>query len=66
MSDLREMSGILGRILAVKAEEVAALRRVRTLESVAAQARAAPPARDFAGALRAKLAQGRPAVIAEI
>jgi indole-3-glycerol phosphate synthase len=66
MSDLREMSGILQRILSVKAEEVVAARKACSLEKVEAQARAAPPARDFVGALRAKLARGAPAVIAEI
>lgn len=66
MSDVREASGILERILTVKAEEVAASRKARPLEGVAGEARSAPPARDFVGALRAKLAQGAPAVIAEI
>jgi indole-3-glycerol phosphate synthase len=66
MPELRERSGILERILAVKAEEVAVLRRARSFESVGAAARAAAPARDFVGALRAKLAQAEPAVIAEI
>jgi indole-3-glycerol phosphate synthase len=66
MSDPREMSGILQRILAVKAEEVAAQRSARSLESVVAEARAIAPARDFVGALRAKLARGAPVVIAEI
>jgi len=66
MSDLREMSGILQRILAVKAEEVTAARRMKSLEIVAAEARAAGPVRDFAAALQSKLVQGATAVIAEI
>lgn len=66
MSDLRETSGILERILAVKAEEVATRRKAQSLESVAAEARSVQPARDFVGALRARIAQGVPAVIAEI
>jgi indole-3-glycerol phosphate synthase len=51
---------ILERILAAKREEVSALKRAR--RGVETEARAAPPPRDFVGALRAK----QPAVIAEI
>lgn len=60
------MPDILSRILAVKAEEVAAAKAVKPLAALAAEARAAPPARDFVGAVRAKLDAGLPAVIAEI
>ena len=60
------MSDILQRILRVKADEVKAARVERPLESVARAARDAAPARDFIGALRTKIAAGRPAVIAEI
>jgi len=60
------MSDILDRILATKREEVAAARRERDLPAVRALAQAAAPARDFAGALRARIARGDPAVIAEI
>jgi indole-3-glycerol phosphate synthase len=60
------MADILTRILATKAEEIAAARRSRPYAEVAAAARAAPPPRDFAAALRAKIAAGRSAVIAEI
>lgn len=60
------VSGILQRILAVKAEEVAAAQRVKPLGELAAEARGAAPVRDFVAALRAKLAAGKPAVIAEI
>jgi indole-3-glycerol phosphate synthase len=60
------VSGILERILARKAEEVAAAKRARPLERLRDEARAAPPPRDFAGALRAKIARGQAAVIAEI
>jgi indole-3-glycerol phosphate synthase len=60
------MTDILQRILATKAEEVAAGKRQRPFEEVEALARAAPPPRDFAGALRACTAAGAPAVIAEI
>ena len=51
---------ILDKILAVKRAEVAAAKRA--VPDVEARARAAPAARDFVGALRAK----KPAVIAEI
>ncbi len=57
---------ILDRILAVKREEVAAAKASRPLAAVRDEAEAQPPARDFVGAIRAKIAAGRPAVIAEI
>jgi len=60
------MSDILERILARKAEEVAARRARLPLEEIAARARAMPEPRDFAGALEAKIAAGQPAVIAEV
>ena len=53
---------ILERILAAKRAEVAAAKKNIPEEEMRSRARAAPPARDFVGALRAK----RPAVIAEI
>jgi len=56
----------LARIVADKAEEVIAAQLKRPWEDVAAAARAAPPPRDFAGAIEARIASGRPAVIAEI
>ena len=60
------MSDILEKILATKREEIAAgLARV-PLAEMQARAFAAPAPRDFVGALRAKLAAGKPAVIAEI
>ena len=60
------MSDILTRILATKAEEVAAAKRVRPFGEVAAGARAQLPVRNFEQALRDKITAGRPAVIAEI
>jgi indole-3-glycerol phosphate synthase len=60
------MSDILQRILATKADEVAAARRARPEPEVLAAARAAGPVRDFTAALRAKIAAGGSAVIAEI
>ena len=60
------MSDILARIIASKTKEVAAARAARPLAALREQARLAPPPRDFAGALRARVASGKPAVIAEI
>ena len=60
------MSDILDKILAVKREEIAAARKAEPLEAIRESAELAPPPRDFIGAMRAKLAAGRPAVIAEI
>ena len=60
------MSDVLQRILAVKREEVAAAKRAITAHEIEARARAAAPARDFVGAIRARRAAGQPAVIAEI
>ncbi len=60
------MSDILKKILAHKAEEVAAAERERPQERVREAARAAPPPRDFVGALRSKIAAAQAAVIAEI
>src|SRR6476661_8926446 len=60
------MSDILQRILRVKAEEVAAARASAPLDSIVKAAREAAPARDFVGALRARIANGSSGVIAEI
>jgi indole-3-glycerol phosphate synthase len=60
------MTDILARILATKAEEVAAAKLARPLREIEAAAREAPPPRDFEWALRASIAAGRAAVIAEI
>ena len=61
------MSGdVLARLLATKAEEVAALKRARSWADLAAAACAAGPPRGFAGAIRAAIAAGRSAVIAEV
>jgi indole-3-glycerol phosphate synthase len=57
---------ILTRILATKAKEVAAALKEKPLASVREEARAASPVRDFVGALRTRIAAGKPAVIAEI
>ncbi len=57
---------ILERILARKRAELEAARAAVPLAEMQRRAAAAPPARDFVGALRAKIAAGRPAVIAEM
>ena len=57
---------ILQRILAVKHEEVAAASACKPLAAVRAEAEAQPATRDFVGAIRNKIAAGKPAVIAEI
>jgi indole-3-glycerol phosphate synthase len=60
------MADILERILARKREELEAARTAVPLAEMQERARAAPPPRNFAGALRSKIEAGRPAVIAEI
>jgi indole-3-glycerol phosphate synthase len=63
------MSDILEQIVAVKREEVAAGKRRRGLASWRAEAESAEARRDLRGfeaALRAKIAAGRAAVIAEV
>jgi len=63
---LMPAADILERILATKREEVARARTMVPLEDMERRARAMAPARDFAGAIRANIAAGRPAVIAEV
>ena len=60
------MSDILQKILATKRREVSAAKGRRPMAEVIAAAHDMPPSRDFLGAIRAKLAAGKPAVIAEI
>jgi indole-3-glycerol phosphate synthase len=60
------MSDILNKILAVKAQEVAAAKLANPLAVMRLDALQAEPTRDFVGAIRAKIAAGKPAVIAEI
>lgn len=64
--DRQIVSGILERIVAAKADEVAAARRETPLAAVADAAHAASPVRDFVAALQSKIDSGAPAVIAEI
>jgi indole-3-glycerol phosphate synthase len=57
---------ILEKIVAVKREEVAAAKKKITLEAMREDAFSRVLTRDFVGALRAKIATGQAAVIAEI
>ena len=57
---------ILDDILKVKRTEIAAAKALLPMALVEKRARSAPAARDFVGALRARIAAGKPAVIAEI
>ena len=66
MSEVRESSGILQRIVSVKSDEVAAAKRAKPLAGLQAEARDADAPHDFVGALRGKVSGGRAAVIAEI
>ncbi len=60
------MSDILDKIVTVKHQEVAAAQKRKPLELVRADAESRVLTRDFVGALRAKIAAGLPAVIAEV
>src|SRR6218665_2632715 len=60
------MADILQRICEVKVEEVPAARRKPSLPSQREEAEARTDVRGFEAALRAKIAAGRSAVIAEI
>ncbi len=60
------MSDILNKIIAVKRDEIAAAIRQKPLGVVRADAESRVLTRDFVGAMRAKVAAGKPAVIAEI
>ncbi len=60
------MTDILRRIVAVKHEELAAARKQRSLASLREEAEARHDQRGFEAALRAKIAAGQSAVIAEI
>jgi indole-3-glycerol phosphate synthase len=60
------MSDILNKIVAVKREEVATGLKKKSLAAMRADAESRVLTRDFEGALRAKIAAGQAAVIAEI
>jgi indole-3-glycerol phosphate synthase len=63
---VQDKGTILDTILAAKRSEIAQARSRTAPDAMARQARAAPPARDFVGAMRAKIAAALPAVIAEV
>ena len=60
------MSDILNKIVAVKREEVAEGLKRKSLQAMRADAESRVLTRDFLGAMRAKIAAGQSAVIAEI
>ncbi|MDI9332553.1 MAG: indole-3-glycerol phosphate synthase TrpC [Alphaproteobacteria bacterium] len=60
------MSDILQKIVAVKREEIAAGLKKKSLAAMREDAESRVMTRDFEGALRAKIADGRAAVIAEV
>ena len=60
------MQDVLQRILARKQEEVSARREHVSLFELKTRSASMPPPRGFADAIEAKVAMGRPAVIAEI
>ena len=60
------MSDILKKIVAVKREEIAVAQAKCDLASLRREAEGRTDVRDFAGALRGKIAAGRAAVIAEV
>ena len=60
------MSDILDKIVAVKHQEVAAAKKRTSLEAMRFDAESRVLTRDFVGAIRAKMAAGKPAVIAEV
>ena len=60
------MSDILNQIVAVKREEIAAAIKKKPLAVMREDAESRVLTRDFVGALRAKIAAGQPAVIAEV
>lgn len=63
---MTEVPDVLRDILAHKAAEVAERKRARSLADLEAEARTREPPRGFADALRASVATGRTALIAEV
>ena len=64
--DNRTMDDILHKIINVKRDEVSALIRQKPMSVMRADAESRVLTRDFLGALRSKIATGKPAVIAEV
>lgn len=64
--NLNQTPDILKKILARKAEEIAERSGVLSILELSKRVEAVPAPRDFVGAIKAKLAAGLPAVIAEI
>ena len=60
------MTDILSQIVAVKLEEISTSVRQKPLAAMRADAESRIQTRDFAGAIREKIATGKPAVIAEV
>ncbi len=60
------MSDILNKIIATKSQEVATAKAAKPLAVVQQEAATALETRDFVGSIRAKIANGQAAVIAEI
>jgi indole-3-glycerol phosphate synthase len=60
------MPDILKKIVAVKHQEVAAAMKRKPMQAMRADAESRVLTRDFVGAMRAKITQGLPAVIAEV
>ena len=60
------MSDILNKIVAVKHQEVLEAKRHKPLQAVRTDAESRVLTRDFVGAMRAKIARGHAAVIAEV
>ncbi len=60
------MSDILEKIMSVKRDEVAALKQQKPLPAMRFDAESRVLTRDFVGAMRSKIASGKPAVIAEV
>ncbi|RYF21769.1 MAG: indole-3-glycerol phosphate synthase TrpC [Comamonadaceae bacterium] len=60
------MSDILNQIVAVKRDEIAAAQKKMPIAAMRADAESRVLTRDFEGALRAKIARGQAAVIAEV
>lgn len=60
------MADILDKITAYKREEIATAKAREPLQTMAEYARSAPRVRPFVGALKAKHAAGKPALISEI